>query len=187
MQVNASLTYLPAAAPGPEPVRVVPDTKSEHSERWLEIEVAANDAKERCWLKRGERKEVKVGATSVFLHYAKAQYDLESERGFSVQLEKFEEGKDPGGQSSASYASTVTVIRDGKRSSHHITMNEPLTVNGATLYQSSFIAERDDEGRPTGRYLASVFTVATDPGLWIKYAGSAILVGGIILLYLMRK
>lgn len=183
MQVDASITWLPAAVPGPEPVHVVPDTKSQHSERWIEIDVGG----ESCWLQRGDRKELKVGDTSVFLHYAKAQYDLKSERGFSVQLEKFEEGKDPGGQSSASYASEVTVIRGGERSSHRVTMNEPLTVNGATLYQSSFIAERDDEGRPTGRYLASVFTVATDPGLWFKYAGSAILVGGIILMYLMRR
>jgi hypothetical protein len=184
MQVDAALTFLPAAAPGPEPVHVVPDTKDQHSERWIEIDIGG----ERMWLKRGERKELKLKDGSVFLHYAKAEHDLSTENGFSVQLEKFEEGKDPGGQSSASYASDVTVIgSNGERSSKHITMNEPLTVNGVALYQSSFIPERDEQGQQTGRYLASVFTVATDPGLWIKYAGSAILVFGIILMYMMRR
>jgi len=67
-----------------------------------------------------------------------------------------------------------------------ITMNQPLTLGGATLYQTSFFPETDDNGQPTGRQV-SVFTVAADPGRWCKYIGSGLLVGGILLMYLMRS
>jgi hypothetical protein len=56
------------------------------------------------------------------------------------------------------------------------------------VYQSSFIPERDEHGQQIpGRYLASVFTVATAPGRILKYLGSAVLVAGMIILYVMRR
>jgi hypothetical protein len=67
-----------------------------------------------------------------------------------------------------------------------ITMNAPLSIGGLTLYQTSFFPETTEDGQPTGRQI-SVFTVAADPGRWCKYCGSALLVGGILLMYLMRQ
>jgi hypothetical protein len=67
-----------------------------------------------------------------------------------------------------------------------ITMNEPLAVGGVTLYQSSFQPEMDADGQATGRQI-SVFTVAQDRGRLCKYLGSALLVGGILLMYFMRR
>ncbi len=67
-----------------------------------------------------------------------------------------------------------------------VTMNEPLERAGVAIYQASYFPETDDQGNPTGR-LGSVFTVARDPGRPYKYAGSALLVGGILLLYFLRK
>jgi hypothetical protein len=66
-----------------------------------------------------------------------------------------------------------------------IEMNAPLHAGGVTLYQSSYFDETDQDGHPTGRQV-SVFTVAQDHGRWCKYLGSALLVGGILTMYLMR-
>jgi cytochrome c biogenesis protein ResB len=87
---------------------------------------------------------------------------------------------------SASYASDVTVLpTTGEPWKAHISMNQPLHVNGVTLYQTQFMPETDDQGRPTGRHI-SVFTAAEDPGRFLKYLGGYVLVGGILLLYLSR-
>jgi hypothetical protein len=67
-----------------------------------------------------------------------------------------------------------------------ISMNEPLDVAGVTIYQTSFFPEQDDDGVPTGRSV-STFTVAQDRGRWFKYLGSAVLVSGIITMYLLRR
>ena len=63
-----------------------------------------------------------------------------------------------------------------------ISMNEPLKYKGWTLYQSSF--EPSETGGPPK---VSILSVNKDPGRFIKYAGSALVVLGVILLFYRRR
>ena len=61
-----------------------------------------------------------------------------------------------------------------------ISMNEPLKYNGFTFYQASF--EEGEGGRP----VASILSVNYDPGRWIKYLGSLMIVLGTLHLFYFR-
>lgn len=97
---------------------------------------------------------------------------------FSLNLKKFEINRYEGSRKVSNYQSLVSVM-DGPEAV--ISMNEPLKVEGLTFYQASF--EEDDQGLPK----ASIFSVNSDPGRWIKYLGALIMSCGIILLFYFRK
>lgn len=186
MRLGATLHWLPAAEPAPEPVAMAAG-QQERAARWLKLRVEAGGSAEERWLRRDSGAAVRVGGRELLIHYRRAAYDLRERHGFAIRLERFDEGKDPGGQRSASYASAVTVLPDGGDPwPALITMNQPLTVRGVTLYQTAFRPELDDAGRPTGRQV-SVLTAATDRGRPLKYLGSALLVAGIALHFLLRR
>lgn len=186
MRMVAELAFVPAAEPAPEPVRMQAG-QQDRATRWLELTVRRGADSRRIWLPRDEVAQVEVGGATVQLAYRRAALDLRAAHGFAVKLVRFDEGRDPGGMRSASYASDVEVVPAGGATvPRRITMNEPLAWNGVTLYQSSFRPEVGADGRPTGRQV-SILTAATDPGLALKYLGSALLCGGIALLYLLRK
>ena len=213
MQVQAQVDWLARAEPAPIAVAANPRQR-ERLGRWLRLMVRQGELSGEGWIQRGQRRSLTLtGANGqsaeVLLGYGRASYDLAGKNGFSVRLDRFDHGKDPGGMMSASYSSEVALIHaDGKEEKHLITMNEPLqwhgdqassasvarpylatlwpNSSGLTLYQTSFFPESDAQGRPTGRD-GSVFTVATDPGRALKYLGSAILVAGILILYWQRR
>lgn len=107
--------------------------------------------------------------------YANRRIDL----GFDVHLKDFRVGRYPGTMQAASYESLVEAPEIGEQL---ISMNEPMKLRGYTFYQSSF--DEDEQGRP----IASVFSVNQDPGRWIKYLGSLLIVLGCIhLFYFKRK
>lgn len=96
---------------------------------------------------------------------------------FNLQLVNFRVGRYQGTMRAASYESVVRVPNLGDVK---ISMNEPLKYHGFTFYQSSF--QEDESGHPT----ASILSVNRDPGRWIKYLGSFIIVLGTILLFKSR-
>lgn len=109
------------------------------------------------------------------LTYGRTRTDL----GFPLKLKDFRVGRYPGTMRAASYESVVEVPEIGERV---ISMNEPLKYKGFTFYQASFA--EDEQGRPK----ISVFSVNRDPGRWLKYLGSALIVlGSIHLFYFKRK
>lgn len=108
------------------------------------------------------------------LSFANRRLDL----GFSIHLDKFSVGRYQGTNRAMTYESDVTVEGLGKV---NISMNEPMKHAGYTFYQSSF--QEDDMGKPT----ASILSVNKDPGRWIKYLGSALIVLGIVMLFYFRK
>ncbi len=191
MDLRLSLRHLPHAERGPEPL-IMQAEKKDRATRWLELEVshggASSRSTARTWISRGGRIPVTVpGFGEVLITYRKAIHDLQQSNGFAVILDHFEAGKDPGGVGNATYASTVTIKPvSGAPSQHLITMNEPLTHNGVTLYQTAYTPELDEQGTPTGRQV-SLLTAASDPGRILKYLGSLVLVAGILIMYFMRK
>ena len=92
---------------------------------------------------------------------------------FDIELKKFYKHNYPGTDRAASYASHVLV--DGQE--RMISMNQPLKHRGFTFYQSSF---EQDKG---GVVQASILSVNRDPGRWIKYLGSSLMVLGTLLLF----
>ncbi len=99
--------------------------------------------------------------------------------GLELKLLDFKVGRYQGTTRAASYESRVLVPEMGEVT---ISMNEPLYHKGLTFYQSSF--DSDESGRPT----LSVLSVNQDPGRWVKYLGSLLIVlGSIHLFYFKRK
>lgn len=97
---------------------------------------------------------------------------------FNIALKKFDVGRYQGTMRASSYESVVSV--PGLGDEIKISMNEPLKHDGYTFYQASF--QEDEAGRP----VASVFSVNYDPGRWIKYLGSLLIVFGSIHLFYRR-
>lgn len=108
---------------------------------------------------------------------------------FSLKLNQFEPGKDPGSGSFASYRSDVLLndpeqgIRDEEKA---IWMNHPLTHRGWSLYQSSFHRADDPETGQENAVYASIFQVHYDPAWKVVYGGCALTVLGIFLQFYMR-
>jgi hypothetical protein len=171
------------------PVQMMPEA-ADRAQRWLRVEARRGDQTASAWLARGphasERTILGLGDSEALISYRSAQYDLRQKHGFSIRLDEFMAGTDPGGTQKASFRSDVTVVPNtGPMRSTTISMNEPLEVAGVSLYQTSYQPELDHQGRPTGRFI-SVLTAATDPGRGAKYAGSALVVLGTILIFWFR-
>lgn len=98
--------------------------------------------------------------------------------GEDLELLKFEIGRYQGTMRAMSYQSLVKVPELGEVL---ISMNEPLKYKGYTFYQASF--EEDERGQPK----ASILSVNYDPGRWIKYLGSLLIVLGTIHLFWFKK
>lgn len=101
---------------------------------------------------------------------------------FSLHLNNFIVGKDPGTRNPASYESHVSVLeKETPGFDQKISMNEPLTHRSLTFYQSSY--QTDEQENP----IATILSVGYDPGRFFKYGGSLLMVFGILLLFFFRK
>ncbi|MBI1918833.1 MAG: hypothetical protein HYS12_29430 [Planctomycetes bacterium] len=107
---------------------------------------------------------------------------------FKVTLNRAWEVKDPGTTRAAEYHSKITV-RPGingeeQGSDHHLFMNHTVDIAGYRLFQANYKATPYD----TGGRLASIsgLSVARDPGLYVKYAGTLIVVLGIAIMFWMK-
>ena len=77
--------------------------------------------------------------------------------------------------------SLVTVEAQGQEGAPvTIRMNQPLKKGGYVFFQASYQDLGDDN-------FVSVFSVAKDPGVWLKYLGSIILVAGIAFMFWFKK
>jgi hypothetical protein len=101
--------------------------------------------------------------------------------GFSVRLLDFVEEKYPGSRQAASYSSLVEIndVAAGSTFTVLIAMNKPLKYKGYKFFQSSFERNRGSE--------TSVLTVSRDPGTLLVYAGSILMVIGLVMIYYLKK
>lgn len=125
------------------------------------------------WLGLDQFAKVESPRGEYVISFTRDRRDL----GFDLRLDKFSVKMDPGTQHAASYESRVTVPGYGQ---HLISMNEPLSYKGLTLYQSGF--ESDENDQP----IASTFAVNFDPGRSLKYVGALMIVLGILALFYSR-
>ena len=128
--------------------------------------------KEKLWLELGSSAQVSDGNSIYYVQFTKQQIDL----GFEIKLNKFHVGYYEGTSRPKTYSSDVEVLGVP----HEISMNEPLKWGGYTFYQASY--DMDEQGHP--RY--SILSVNKDPGRWVKYTGSILLVMGIVSMFYFR-
>jgi hypothetical protein len=126
------------------------------------------------WLGLDSMLRVYLADRMYLIRYGHRQLEL----AFPLKLIKFTVGYDEGTEKAASYESLVNVPTKGLVK---ISMNEPLQFQGFTFYQSSF--EKNERGEP----VASILSANHDPGRWIKYAGSMMMVLGSILLFYFKR
>ena len=128
------------------------------------------------WLEIFDEKNIFFEGKNYRLRFQPKQYSLP----FTLHLNHFEMGKDPGTDDPAFYQSDVEV-RDGDEHHAVISMNEPLTYKNFTFYQASY--QTDEEGKAIG----SIFSVGYDPGRMVKYSGSILIVLGILGMFFYRR
>lgn len=135
----------------------------------------------KSWIALGERVSAELNLkgklTKVFLAFMPERMLLP----FEIQLNRFQVDFYPGSKQPKEYASTVDLKSGDKTliSNHVISMNEPLSHQGYTFYQASY---QQSEGAPT----LSVLSVNKDPGRFMKYLGSVLLVLGSAALFLRK-
>lgn len=130
------------------------------------------------WLIQGETASVHFSDKSYEVTYGLENVSL----GYQVELKDFIIETNPGTNQPASFKSEVT-LKDaayGIERDTTIWMNHPLVHRGYKIYQSAY---RQNPGEPD----ISIFTVARDPGLWMKYTGAIILISGILILFYVSK
>jgi hypothetical protein len=185
-----SATRRPSVVPRDVPVGAEP---AERFEPGLRGRLAVGARSEEVWLRMGrEPTPVRIGEALYFVRYRRASRLLD----FSLRLKEARQENAPGTDRPASYHSKV-VLAHGKgpakeSEEHTIAMNQTLDHAGYKVYQTSYRPMTDPRtmqpvvdrhGRPVS---LSGLTVAHDPGLWCKYAGSFLLVLGIATMFFMR-
>ncbi len=149
------------------------------------IHIRAGDGKKSgsaVWLGLGDRATMDIpGANGQSRHFTIGYFPRRIVLPFGVRLEKFSIDRYQGTASPMEFSSVVDVEggKDPAVKDHLISMNEPLKYGGFTFYQTSYI---DAQPRPT----VSIFSVNQDPGRWLKYLGSLLIVLGSIWLFAMR-
>jgi hypothetical protein len=130
------------------------------------------------WLGWDGSSTVRLGERYFSLAYGEKQWDLP----FTLKLEKFHIGMNPGTNQPASFESLVQVGAQGKAPEKPvvIAMNQPLKYGGFVFFQACY------DKMENGRYL-SVLSVSRDPGVWLKYLGSLVLVLGIAFMFWFKK
>ena len=172
-----------------EPIELPKDKKGQGTPA-CEALLTVDGHTERVWVRRTQGFDPEfVTVTSPAGTYRLA-YDYDRRPlGFGLKLLDFEVGMDPGTQQPSSYTSEVLLTDEGQRIKDRpvtITMNEPMTHRGVTLYQSNYIPQDDPmTGAPTGRYV-SVLSLHYDPAWQVIYGGCFLVIFGTFVQFYMR-
>ena len=109
--------------------------------------------------------------------------------GFSLTLDDFDVGFDPGTNQASSFRSEVRLTDEAEKIKDKpvsIYMNNTLDHRGWRFFQSSYQRHLDPKtGRPTGEFI-SVFQVARNPARELIYVGCMVVVLGAFIQFYMR-
>ena len=125
------------------------------------------------WIAEGEQRQTQLAGKNAVIYFGRQFVDLP----FDLKLEKFSKVDYPGTNTPMSFESLVQVGKTGV--TQKISMNDPLKLEGFTIYQASYSISPEQT--------LSIFSVNRDPGRSLKYIGSLILGLGIIIITLMRS
>ncbi len=152
-----------------EPVYAMPIQKNNELIRGGMKAIEVSIQGKQFWLTDEKSIKATVNGQKVHLFLEKETLTLP----FEFTLDRFKMDHDPGTRNPASYESFVTLFARGGPSKHHIFMNNPLKHDGFTFYQASYF-QVDESAEMFG----SVLSANRDPGRWLKYLGSLLLVLG---------
>lgn len=154
------------------PVEVVKEEMQNAPPPAIQVRFQGSRNPDPIWLERGDVQQLQTSSgKQLVVGYAFRSHPLD----FSLHLKDFKIDYDPGTNTAAAFKSIVEV--DGQE--HTIQMNEPLVKSGFKLFQSSY-SELPDQPA------VSIFTVAYDPGIALKYVGSIMMVMGIAIMFWMK-
>ncbi len=168
------VSYLPRAKREKQLHEVFPKKGKEDKAPGPAIRLTLEGAGEQkpIWLERGDiRRLPDTAGEDLIIGYGYQTIPLD----FEVELKEFRIGYDPGTTTAATYESDVEI--DGVK--HTIAMNEPYERGGCKVFQASYSESTDGS-------MVSVFAVADDPGIDLKYLGSILLVLGIIIQFYFK-
>ena len=109
--------------------------------------------------------------------------------GFSLKLDDFDVGFDPGTQTASSFRSEVRLTDEAqgiKDKPASIFMNNTLDHRGWRFFQSNYMRYRDPKTRQFTGEFVSVFQVAKNPAREIIYIGCIVVVLGAFVQFYMR-
>ncbi len=151
--------------------------KEEHQSA-IQIELRSEGVSKALWLGQGDHEEVQLGGKPYHLVYGLRTLPV----GFRLELKDFRIETYPGSNQPASFESDVVLKDDftGTVKAQTIKMNQPLKHRGFKIYQSGYQL-------PQGGPEISVFSVAKDPGIPLKYAGAMILILGTLIMFYTRR
>ena len=131
--------------------------------------------REEFWMAYGEVKQLLLGEEGFVIGYQRTQRPLP----FSVTLKDFRKKEYPGTTVPSAFESDLEIRDDsrGLRLSKTISMNNPLTYRGYTMFQASFAMEPVE---------TTVLAVRKDPGTPIVYTGFITIVLGMVLMFYFR-
>jgi len=144
----------------------------------VQLELSKNGKTKSFWLTQDTPEGAALDGETFRLAYSKKREPLS----FKLTLKDFKVEEYPGTSRPASFESQV-VLRDdfrGVQKEVRIAMNEPLIYQGMRVFQASY-------SRAPGEPDVSVFAVAYDPGIFLKYTGASIMVAGIITMFYTRR
>jgi cytochrome c biogenesis protein ResB len=96
--------------------------------------------------------------------------------GFKLKLDRFRLEYYPGGQMAKNYFSDITINEQEKAT---ISMNQPFSRNGYSLYQSSY------QSTSHGQYI-SILTLSKTPGEWLVYLGYLLFILGLLNIFYLK-
>lgn len=169
--------YLPKAVPVLEFRPVESKSSSEEALSAIQIEVGQGKDAKVLWLSQGLQQRVEVAGVGYAALYGLRQIPA----GFRLTLEDFRLEHYPGTNNPMSFESDV-VLTDPMRGvlqKATISMNNPLSYRGYKIYQSGYNLSGPGPE-------VSIFSVSRDPGIFLKYLGTIVMVAGILLIYYFR-
>ena len=156
----------------------------------VEAELTVNGVTKAVWLQKSPSFDPAYQTVTFPDAIYEVAFDVDHmDLGFSLKLDDFDVGFDPGTQQASSFRSEVRLTDEAqgiKDKPVSIYMNNTLDHRGWRFFQSNYMRYKDPKtGRETGEFV-SVFQVAKNPARELIYAGCIIVVLGAFVQFYMR-
>ena len=149
-----------------------------HNSPMIHLRLEKNNEKTESHVIYNTPKVLAIGNEQCLVHFGQQLIPM----GFTLQLLDFRAPRYPGTDRPSSFESDVKMIDPVKQIElkQKIYMNNPLYCNGYIVFQSSYIEGKN--GQPD----ISIFSVSKSPGTPIIYAGSIVMILGMIIVVILK-